>query len=149
LCPGLGEDIELWARIALRYPIAFSWRVGAVYHREAENRLCETVYTHVFASDCFERTLQSQDVPSHILPDVEEFVARAKLTAASRCVINGQSKTARGILKDCKTRRFRRQKLWWWFWSLLPIALVTCAWHGKQWLRKRLTSWNRGARPHQ
>jgi glycosyltransferase involved in cell wall biosynthesis len=135
LCPGLGQDVELWARIALQYPIAFSWRVGAVYHREAENRRCETVFTHVFASDSFERALRGLDVASPLLPDVREFLAREKLVAASRYILDGQSRLGRNLLKHCQTQRFLKRKLWWWFWSLLPHGLVRLAWRGKRWLR--------------
>ena len=148
LCPGVGEDAELWGRIALRYPIAFTWRAGAVYHKEAENRCCETVFTHVFASDCFERAMRRQEVPSHILPDVEEFLAHERLAAASRYVVNGRSQIARSILKDCKTRRFLGQKLWWWFWSLLPLGWVNVAWRCKRWLRKCFRVWRQGPCPH-
>lgn len=138
LCSGLGQDVELWGRIALQYPIAFTWRVGAVYHMEAENRRCGTIFTHVFASDSFEQAMRGQDVPSHIRSDVEEFLAHGKLIAASRYVVSGQSKTAQSILKGCKTRRFLKRKLWWWFWSLLPYGMVNLAWHGKRRLRTYL-----------
>lgn len=35
-----GEDQDLWGRIALDYPIAFSWRGQAFYRRDAGSRLC-------------------------------------------------------------------------------------------------------------
>lgn len=35
-----GEDLDLWARIACRHRVAFSWRGGAVYRRDSVNRLC-------------------------------------------------------------------------------------------------------------
>ncbi len=135
LCPGVGEDAELWARIALRYPIAFSWRIGAVYHREAENRCCEAVFTHVFTTDCFEQAMRDLGVPPQLRPDVEEFLARERLTAAARYVENGQPKVARSILRNCKTHRLYRQKLWWWFWSVIPIKLVSLAWRCRRWFR--------------
>jgi glycosyltransferase involved in cell wall biosynthesis len=133
LCPGIGQDAELWARIALRYPIAFSWRVGAAYHQEAENRRCETVFTHVFACDCFERAMRDVEMPPHLLLDVKDFLAKEKLTAASRYILGGQPKIARNLLKAYKTRRFLRQRLWWWFWSMLPSRLVSLAWRSKRW----------------
>lgn len=143
LCPGIGQDVELWARIALRYPIAFTWRVGAVYHRGAENRRCETVFTHVFASDSFERAMRNLGVAPRVLPDVKEFLAKEKLEAASRYILDGQSRLGRKMLKSCKTRRFLKRKLWWWFWSLLPSSLVSLAWHGKRCFRGCIRSWNR------
>jgi glycosyltransferase involved in cell wall biosynthesis len=41
-CAGrrMGEDLDLWAKIALCYPIAFSTITGAIYHEETENRAC-------------------------------------------------------------------------------------------------------------
>jgi glycosyltransferase involved in cell wall biosynthesis len=149
LCPGLGQDVEFWARIALWHPIAFSWHIGAVYHREAENRRCGTIFTHVFASDCFERAMRSQGVPSHILPDVKEFLAHGKLIAASRYVVNGQPGVARNILRHCKTRRFLGHKLWWWWWSCLPIRIVNLAWRCKQRYRACVSLRNRRLDPCQ
>jgi len=140
-CPGAGEDAELWGRIALRYPIAFSWRVGAIYHRDAENRYCTTARTHVFASGGFEQAMRDQGVPSHLLPDVREFLAHEKLVAASTYILTGQSRIARDILKNCETRRLLRQKLWWWLWSLLPRDWVHFAWRGKQGLHRCLERW--------
>lgn len=149
LCRGVGEDAELWGRIALRYPIAFSWRIGAVYHMEAENRRWGFMVTNVFASDCFERAMRNQKVPAHILPDVREFLAHKKLVAASRYVVTGQSKIARSILKNCKTRRFLGRKLWWWFWSWLPVGLVNLAWRSKRRYRACVSLRNRRLDPCQ
>lgn len=134
--PGLGEDTELWARIALRYRIAFSWRVSAVYHKDAENRRCENEFTHLLGRGCFEQMIRCQEMPSALLPDVQEFLARERLVAASRYVVIGQRKIARDILRQCKTRRFFAQKAWWWFWSLLPQGLASFAWRSKQRLRR-------------
>lgn len=36
----MGEDLDLWGRIALKYPVAISTQVEATYHHDAENRAC-------------------------------------------------------------------------------------------------------------
>jgi glycosyltransferase involved in cell wall biosynthesis len=148
LCPGVAQDADLWGRIALRYPIAFTWRIGAVYHKEAENRRWGFLVTHVFASDNFERAMRSPGVPSHILPDAAEFLADERLAAASAYVLAGQSRAARAILRKCRTRRFLRRKLWWWFWAALPSGLVHVAWLTKRWLRRGLMTLSRKPCPH-
>ncbi len=33
-----GEDVDLFGKIALKYPVAFSWESWALYHHEASNR---------------------------------------------------------------------------------------------------------------
>ncbi len=38
----LGEDIHLWARIMLRYPVAFTQEVLAVYHKDVETSISQT-----------------------------------------------------------------------------------------------------------
>jgi glycosyltransferase involved in cell wall biosynthesis len=35
-----GEDSDMWLRVALRYPIAFSRYVGGTYRQDSENRAC-------------------------------------------------------------------------------------------------------------
>lgn len=132
-----GEDVDLWARIALQYPIAFTWSVGAVYHREAPGRLCATLFDHVFASSVFERSLEDMgtvDVPAC----AREFLAKEKLVAASRYVLSGRPAVARSILRDCRTRLFFRRKLWWSFWALMPPAVTAAAWSGKRGVRRLL-----------
>jgi hypothetical protein len=37
-----GEDLDLWAKIALKYPIAFRSKIGAIIHEEATNRACDS-----------------------------------------------------------------------------------------------------------
>jgi hypothetical protein len=37
----MGEDLDLWGRIALHHPVVFSWQVGAVYHQDTQNRACD------------------------------------------------------------------------------------------------------------
>lgn len=46
-----GEDLDMWGRIALKYPIAFSPVPCAIYHVDASNRACKRnkcVKTHPF-----------------------------------------------------------------------------------------------------
>ena len=35
---GRGEDLDMWGRIAMNYPIAFSWHIGGIYYQNASNR---------------------------------------------------------------------------------------------------------------
>ena len=35
----IGEDVEMWCRIALRYSVAFNKKICSIYYQDAENRL--------------------------------------------------------------------------------------------------------------
>jgi len=52
----LGEDFDVWIRIALRYPVAFSPVAPVVYHREAQNRAMK-VHQWSLADSCVRRVL--------------------------------------------------------------------------------------------
>ena len=58
----MGEDLDLWGRIALQYPVVFSWRTGGVYHQDAENRACDRFTEedeHPFVETC--RSLEEKE----------------------------------------------------------------------------------------
>lgn len=40
----LGADLYLWCQIALKYPIAYDSEVMAIYHIDADNRVCNAVW---------------------------------------------------------------------------------------------------------
>ena len=130
-CPvrATGEDQDLWARIALKYPIAFTWLVGAVYHREVENRLCLTLSAHTFASSPFEKVLGDMQACEPVSPYAREFLASRKLIAAARYVLAGQPGVAREILKNCRTDLFYGRRLWWALWALMPSRITALAWN--------------------
>jgi glycosyltransferase involved in cell wall biosynthesis len=38
----MGEDLDMWFRIALKYPVCFSSEVSAIYEWDTDNRACST-----------------------------------------------------------------------------------------------------------
>ena len=67
----LGQDLELWAKIAAVYPVAYSRRILAVWDRSAENRSI----TRVPAGDSgLVRWLKGQLVEADFTPAVESGV---------------------------------------------------------------------------
>jgi cellulose synthase/poly-beta-1,6-N-acetylglucosamine synthase-like glycosyltransferase len=133
---GLGQDRELWARIALCHPIAYDTQVCAIYHQEGANRRCRTVKRHVFTTDCFERfvaaRLRGKTVTPEFLDDVYDYIAMEKLVAAGHAVLNEDPQTARAVLGALRNRKYAGRKLWWTFWAALPPPLTAAAWWGRQ-----------------
>ena len=109
-----GEDTEMWGRIALHYPIAFSRGPGAVYHYGATNRANEkkkVEMQHPFmqtGSDYMKRN--ERNLSPSDLDDLKEYMEVLKLKVAGRALKSGKPKFARKITHECNTRNKRREK---------------------------------------
>jgi glycosyltransferase involved in cell wall biosynthesis len=113
-----GEDADLWGKIALKYPIAFTWEVGAVYHWDRTNRLCTRVSIErepFFISVA--RAQERGEINPQILPDLNEYLTRKRLYQALCLVACGKPGNARDIIRDCDTRIF--------FWKKNVLFILT------------------------
>ncbi|MDK2891503.1 MAG: hypothetical protein PWR21_2135 [Methanoculleus sp.] len=109
-----GEDVDLWGRIALKYPIGFTWDGMGIYHKEAANRACdkkEPIREHAFVASA-RNALQAGEVPPELKGDLLEYVASRQIQVACRNLEAGRPDLARSNLKGCKTRRLWRSKWW-------------------------------------
>lgn len=107
-----GEDVDLWGRIALKYPVAFTRDGMGIYHTEAANRACnrrEPIREHAFVASA-RNALQAGEVPPELTASVLEFVASRQIQIACRNLEAGRPDLARSNLKGCRTRRLRRSR---------------------------------------
>jgi len=108
-----GEDADLFGKIALKYPIAFSWDMGAIYHWETVNRAC--VRQLPLDPEPFVKTalqsIKKGEVPADLLDDVKEYVAKKEIGRATRNLVAGRQEEAIQILRTNKTHYFWRTRL--------------------------------------
>jgi glycosyltransferase involved in cell wall biosynthesis len=73
----IGCDRDLWARIAIRYPVAHDNRILALYHKEAVGRVCD-VYARTFPFPVVVRSLRAQlaegSVPETRVHSVKAYI---------------------------------------------------------------------------
>lgn len=121
-----GEDDDLWGRIALKYPIAFSWGIGAIYHQGATNRACEKeeMAEHPFIKRA-KKAIIDGEVQNDMLNDLEECIAKYKIISAVHNLYRGHSKVSRNILINCKTTLLYKEKIFWYFWSFIPYRVFS------------------------
>ena len=104
----IGEDLDMWCRIALRYPICFNSQVSAVYHKEAENRACmlsRQLNEHSVVR-VVRRALRTGLIPPELQQDAYEFIASNQIVVAGRNILDGDPRHARLLLRSCRgTRR--------------------------------------------
>lgn len=120
-----GEDADLWGKIALHYPIAFSWVTGAIYHWDALDRACcrPSLDEEPFVKSG-RKAIAENSVPREVLPDLIEYMNKKEIyRAACHLFVNNKS-VARDILQNTKTRLFLVQKVSLYCVSYLPFIFI-------------------------
>lgn len=86
-----GEDQYLWGRIALEYPISFSWKGPAIYHTEAIGRSCNN--PHEMNEDplsvYLEKYIRENEISDKLQSDVIRYIKRKRKTILFAHVIKG------------------------------------------------------------
>jgi glycosyltransferase involved in cell wall biosynthesis len=121
-----GGDIDLFGRIALKYPVAFSREFGAIYHWDATNRVCERKYPKDYQEPFFEtaRTaLIKGEVKPEFIESVNEYVAHREIFHAINFIRCGSRDVGESILKQVSTKWHSKEKQKWLLLAKLPYPL--------------------------
>jgi len=119
------EDNDLWGRIALKYPIAFSWDGGGIYHLEASDRAgnrIEAVEENIFITSS-RQAIQAGKVPPELKKDLLEYLALKQIQTAGLNLKAGRPELARSNLRNCKTQYLWKLKYWTLFWTYVPSRI--------------------------
>lgn len=127
----LGQDLDMWGRIALKYPVAYSRHVGAIWHRETIHSSTKTHIMEDFLpfTEVAADALLHEEVSAYLASDVKTYVAKLKLLAIKQNILAGNLHTAKKMLDQYKTSRFLLKKVFWRFWSLMPYRLTSACYH--------------------
>jgi len=100
-----GEDLDLFGKIALKYPVAFSWEFGAIYHCEALNRACDKEiplnYQEPFITTARSAIFEGK-VPHRLMKSLNNYIWGKEYARAISNMEAGYYETAQIILKQCK-----------------------------------------------
>jgi glycosyltransferase involved in cell wall biosynthesis len=122
-----GEDLDLWARIAVNHPIVFSWDVGAIYYMNSTNRSIEVETYNVPFAETLGKLIEKDLVPVAIKSDVMDYAAKLTFDETVRGLSrNLSAKAARRILRGTRagTKRLRRKIDLIYFMSYFPRAIL-------------------------
>lgn len=119
-----GEDLDMWGRIAIKYPIAYSNKICSVYHNEV------SPFRKVVKELPFVRYYREAEakglIDESILPDVRDYVNMIQIKCAIHCIAHFQdTRMGRSFLKNCPpSSLYKLPWLWWYFWSFMPAGLI-------------------------
>jgi len=111
----MGEDLDLWGRIALKYSIAFSSQVQAIYHQDAENRACNYFINgdeHPFV-DTITLMREQGDNMSTNADDLDLYIVKLISENVRQYVLANKYKDARLLAKKINGRGFYLRRLIW------------------------------------
>jgi hypothetical protein len=102
-----GEDLDMWGRIAIHLPIAFSWYTGAIYYQNSRNRSIDADYLFneretPFVSSA-RKAIENGELRPGVLTDLREYVARRQIDVAGEYLWRGKNtKVSRRILLNTR-----------------------------------------------
>lgn len=122
----MGEDLDMWLRIAMRYPMVFSNRVGVTYFVDAINRACDKKQAlgEYRLLSTIDTAIRQGKVIGKDRVFLEEYKNKSILEAARGSLLAGERFKCRGLLRRCDTNLFRRRKLFIFLASLLPYRFI-------------------------
>lgn len=95
-----GEDVDMWGRIALKYPIAYSSQACSIYYHNVVNSATERrkpVETHPFVKTAKE-ALKLGEVPHDMIYDLDEYVKYIEMFTAKHNIKAGDKSLAFNLL---------------------------------------------------
>ena len=122
----IGGDLDMWMRIGAKFSVAVSCYIGAVYHRDAENRIDtgkirDIEYELVKTGS---RLLSSAQLAPQQRKYLREYICMYQINTAAQLILLGRRSEAMKILLQCKTGMFFHRIVWWLFWALFPTSIA-------------------------
>ena len=121
-----GEDVDLFGKIALKYPVAFSWELGAVYHLDDPGR-ASTITPPLDYQEPFIKTARTAlikgEVPQDLTGSLDEYIWRIESQRAINNLRAGHPDIAQDILNQCNTKWHYNEKIKWLLLAKLPYPL--------------------------
>jgi glycosyltransferase involved in cell wall biosynthesis len=122
-----GEDIDLWVRLALAYPVATSSYVGAIYRRVEDGLTVSHLVGEpdVAMRGISRRLVEDRALSPQLRQALQELFNRLSLSHAADCLLQGNSQAALGFLRGSRHTKYWPLR-WWGLRALaaLPPPLI-------------------------
>ncbi len=135
----LGEDHDTWLRLALAYPIAWTWCPAATVYLDAQNRSDNVMYHGNFPFlESVKRHREATGLSTPMPEDVRSYLIRRHLSLLSANWLAGDRKAIEEIVAGLwPLRGARTACVVWGTLALLPSSVVKVLWKGWRWIAGR------------
>lgn len=133
----LGQDREVWERVAMKFKIAFTNRIGATYYLDASNRSCNRNKARERPRpfiDIGKAALENGEISEDIIHDFKTYLAVCQMQRAKLFLIHlGKRLEARQILLDTRPVEPRHllEKSLLLLLTLVPTTMTRFLWRTK------------------
>lgn len=106
----LGEDQDMWFRISMHYPIAYSHTNQATYYRGLPNSMCTILHTSqpYPIIETIKNAIQKGEVEA--TNELKEYLVKLELDYAERLMKTNRLKEGLGLIKGISTNRYKVKK---------------------------------------
>jgi len=115
-----GEDEDFIFRIALKYPIAYSYTICVIGYlsvnwREKTSKRVLITKEHPFIKNG-RKAINEDNIPKQMINDLINLISRLQIFSARHNIIAGNFEYARKILNDIDNRYYKLRKFYLYFW---------------------------------
>lgn len=133
----VNEDVDLWLRLGMKYPVAYSWEGITIWHHDASNRITGSDNPSIMTLTLNRMPditraitlIENNEVPSEYLSYLNEYVAKYELRRARWNLMAGYLKNAREIAIKTKTHSFWLRKYHVLILSYIPFPILRFVWN--------------------
>jgi glycosyltransferase involved in cell wall biosynthesis len=121
-----GEDLSVWIKISITYPIAFKHTLSSIYYTDIAGSNSNIISVPDFYLETLlENYVQDQTLQENLRKDLFEFYTSRLIQGSSQLIMNGENMRARNLLLKCKnTQIFKKKWTRWWILSYIPSKFV-------------------------
>lgn len=135
----IGEDLDLWARIALEFPIAFSTKVCSKYHLNASESTIKADNFYLRKNrpvvNTLKKAISEGACRPHLVEDIYNYIAYRQIKDSRICLIHTKDKKrARKLLQNGQPTKLKLQlaKITTLILTFLPISITKKLFKAKQ-----------------